>query len=124
MKTWEMIKELTENPKKKFKSLDGYEASVTEQGLLSLFNDVKVDIDESILILDKGNFKADDWTEVKQPVSLLEALQAWADGKTITCKTVGKKFIYTGDCGSLKDEDGASVIPDEILNGVWYIGEV
>lgn len=122
MKTWEMIKELTENPSKKFKrTKDGVEFKTSQK----IVDSIKVGtyVEEAI------NYRSrdcvlleDDWTEVKQSVSLLEALQAWANGETITCELNGLHATYNPKEGSnLVDFSGRGLSSKEINQGIWYI---
>jgi len=76
MKTWQMIKELTENPKKVF--MRDYDELV-----------VKVDKTTETLSWESGHERLcidDEWEEVKQPVSWQEALGAWANGAAVKCE--------------------------------------
>lgn len=79
MKTWEMIKELTENPNKRFRSLT--DSSRREERKIAK-SDGKVLIhinDGSRLVV----YLNEEWEEVKQPVSFMEAV---ASGKKIKAK--------------------------------------
>ena len=78
MKTWEMIKELTENPEKKFKrKTDGLEI----RNICGRFN-----WEPGYTFLGVN----DEWEEVKEPVDFMEAVKS---GKRITLKT----NVYVGD---------------------------
>lgn len=82
MKTWEMIKELTLNPKKAFKR--------DYDGLI-----VKVDeVDETLRWKSGYDYLCidDQWEEVKEPVTWQEAFQAGLEGKKI--KVDGQGFTY------------------------------
>ncbi|TGE35916.1 hypothetical protein E4K67_22635 [Desulfosporosinus fructosivorans] len=104
MKTWEMIKELTENPKLKFKRLcdsrifycgnSGY--LYREPGMSEV-----IGIDE-------------DWELISQEVTWQEAIQAWVDGKTVRCKK-DREIIYFGSWPDF--------IADKtnFTDGKWYI---
>jgi len=103
MKTWEMIKELTENPKKVF--MRDYDELV-----------VKVDKTTETLSWESGHEHLcidDEWVEVKQPVTWQEALEAWANGKSLRLlindriyHLVPSKFI---------------IAQEDIEKGKWYI---
>lgn len=120
MKTWQMIKELTENPNKEFisKQLTPRRAYV-KRGVLSIV------IDETgKAAVDTGLDR--DWEEVKKPATFMELLEK--------IKTNGEVFlnfeyeeIELYDCG-LSDilQDLAKTYPDStlvdiLLNGKWYI---
>lgn len=72
LKTWEMIKELTENPDKKFKTEKGVEAYI-KLGLLHIEDPVSGYVRASII--SSETFPTDEWEEVKQPVPWLEAIE-------------------------------------------------
>lgn len=113
-KTWEMIKELSENPDKKFKSKDGI--IVYNLGCGIYFdNDEGKRIEYAINIYDK-------WKEVKEPVTWQEAIQAWVEGKTIYCilqdNQDSYKYIYSGT-GFRNNK--ICISRKEIVEGNWYI---
>jgi hypothetical protein len=125
MKTWEMIKALTENPKLKFK-VEEFTASVDDTGLLDLeYNGDKANVDCNIRITDVGSIKADDWELIPQEVTWQEAIQAWVDGKTVYCKisaedspvNMGTRYIHYGD----SNETRYPLSKIEFSNGKWYI---
>jgi len=70
-----------------------------------------------------GNLNLEyDWQIVPQPVSVWEALKAWAeDGKEIRCKPSGTSCGHdectykSGDCGAISRHC--------IIAGTWYIPE-
>ena len=133
MKLWEVLKELEENPKKRFKSIK--RMSDVESVLWIGSNDYlyleRKKLDGTKLPVDKssGGFNGNiniyaDWQEVKQPVTWQEAIEAWMNGKTIgvTQKDIEKRF-YEGKDYLLRDQHGDSVSEDEIAEGTWYIEE-
>ena len=63
MKTWEMIKELTENPKKKFRLKGNNVVLEVVDGEIDL-----TDIDWVLL--------DDEWEEVKEPVDFMTAIKS------------------------------------------------
>jgi len=67
MKTWEMIKKLTESPEKEFKSTNGIIATAEEEGYLNLKGSIY-----------KGNynFLGLEWEEVKKPVDFITAVES------------------------------------------------
>ena len=86
MKFWEMIKELTENPEKKFKSQSGILVKV-EDGVLTWQGVSGWKTSKAIVGL--GLFDAE-WEEVKEPVSFIEAVKT---GKRIKpCRIIPKHF--------------------------------
>ena len=105
MKTWEMIKALTENPKKKYKRIDD-DLIVKRNPITGEF---KWRSGHAFLNVN------DEWGEVKQPVTWQEALEAWATGKSITLKMNGQTEII--------DYSGLALNKKDIQNGEWYINE-
>lgn len=115
MKTWEMIKELTENPTKEFMNKGDESAYVVVERNMIVWRGkdqsgqmMTVDIDE-------------EWEEVKKPVSFMEAV---ASGKRIRYPDLFEDEEY------LKLDDvlavlGSNYYPVEvkniILNGKFYI---
>jgi hypothetical protein len=62
--------------------------------------------------------------EIKQPVTWQEAIEAWANGKSVKCvygdkPRVGIALYNNG--GFLKDTDSCSLSKAEIVEGIWYI---
>lgn len=118
MKTWEMIKEVMENPKKRFvchphKIEVGYHDSflVWFDGLYTKFYIIRPD---------------EEWTEVKQSVTWQEALEAWSKGKTIECIHDDITFIYKpieNDNGDtyFVEKYGDPLTLKKLTKGTWYI---
>ena len=120
MKTWEMIKALTENPEKKFKGKILGQAELYEGILVWSSSMEDVVISNTLLKME--------WEEVKEPVSFIEAVESekkirveheYLDGslETLTTNYHGiDDVLYT--IGNCFDGDG---VRDIILNGKWYI---
>lgn len=125
MKTWEMIKELTENPNKKFKNKkDGYKVQMINGLLVYPFYNSEHELQSSDWFLVADNALEMEWKEVKEPVTWQEAIEAWIDGKTIYCLLNGEKFIYERSPlrKSLYDTEWkSSISAAELMNGDWYI---
>ena len=131
MKLWEVIKELTEDTTKKFVLNDGdriYTLSAERGGvsnffMLSAINEEGVNISH----LDSGQFDGnfatdeDDWQPVRQPVTWQEAIQAWADGKTIKCEHGQITFVYNPDDEFFGNHSG--VHKRLFTNGSWYVDD-
>jgi hypothetical protein len=123
MKTWEMLKELTENPTKKFKSLTSGEVWKLEGTYMRNFSCSGVSADR--LHID------DEWEEIPQEVPFLEAVKSFCEGKTVRCEWY--RFsnsheivseIYKPDCNKatiFKSNKGEAVCAKEILEGEWFI---
>ena len=115
MKTWEMIKELSENPKKKFKrKTDGLEI----RNMGGRFNWAA-----GYTFLGVN----DEWEEVKEPVSPMEAIKS---GKRIKVKhelleqeiyNISEQYSELDDIMCVLSEYFQPDIADIFLNGEWYI---
>lgn len=110
MKLWEALKELEENPKKVFKSNNGF-GEVT----LGYSNGIEF---IGVQKTKNGTFLSElrDWQEVKQPVTWQEAIEAWANGKKIRCKCEGGETFYRPS-----KESSACFTAKLITHGTWYI---
>jgi hypothetical protein len=68
-----------------------------------------------------------EWELVQQPVSFMEAVKAYSEGKTIRCEINAEKYIYKPlgeDCyNAVKDDENIAVSAKEILEGRWYVEE-
>jgi hypothetical protein len=125
MKTWEMLKELTENPKKRFKRKNWEGVYIcSKNGFICDSNGDRYGIYDVMEDLDGG------WEELPREVTWQEALEAWANGKTVKCAARGYDNIYqkydvVDDCDDpfLLDEVGNPLDAYEILEGKWYILE-
>ena len=117
MKTWEMIKELTEHPNKSFK-LKGEKNIVYSSDLQS----------EGKIELDQVDFITiyDEWEEVKNAVNFIEVVKAAKEGNRVGLNFNRFGINYTKwelrdlmiDLGEgFEDEELAEII----LNGKWYI---
>ena len=114
MKTWEMIKELTENPKKKFNN--EYGSTIRHNGSSLVWED------GSIAQLTK-QFIEGNWEEVKQPVTWQEAIQAWVDGKEVICMLNRAALEYAPSNFGMENQYQTGISYREIKEGEWYINE-
>ena len=123
MKTWEMIKELSENPKKEFKKKGGNLSKCIvkiEDGyfLVNFYNTIG-----NLISSDFGggkfnnNIEVDDeWEEVLKQVDFMTAFNAWQkENKVIYCEIDGEKHAYPSYNKTYK------IKPVEILKGDWFI---
>lgn len=127
LKTWEMIKALSENQNLKF-------ASPIPSHIV-MFNPISKRIEwlidgkyEDFILISNKECGIDnlhiEWELVRESVSWQEAFQAWADGKSVYVTLNGFIKQYIGDGEYLKIKNisrGISV--DEITKGKWYIEE-
>ncbi len=111
MKTWEMIKKLTENPEKEFtRKSDGLHIKTNEYGELVW--------DSGYQFLRLHH----DWEEVKKPVDFITAIIAFHAGKDIYCINGDYRFDFKyKPYRGLKDIFGNPISSSDILNGKWYI---
>lgn len=132
MKLWEVLKELEENRDKKYKMVSRF-GKIHEIGLdnngyyafSSIFDGKNIDDKPS------GGFSGNvhrgaDWQEVKQPVPWQEAIEAWANWKTIKCVHYGENYVFEGRSVFLATDEHvepSNVEPSKkmILDGTWYI---
>ena len=131
-KTWEVMKMLEENPKRKFESHYAGEKQTIElnENGYFYFKIFKGNGEMQPSNMPAGGFNGNvsigyEWEEVRQPVHFIEAVKAYADGKTITCEVGKNKYIYKdGFNGSpMRDQKDYGVCPNEILNGTWFVAE-
>jgi len=118
MKLSEVIAELEEKPNKKFEGKKDERPTFiayVANGCLS-FKDKK-GIAQFSVDLER------DWQEVKRPVPWQEAIEAWIEGKTVSCKhSNGSLYSYSGDDSCFEDIDfEIGVGKDELKEGKWYI---
>lgn len=119
-KTWEVVKILMENPRLRF------EAKINKKKSnmwIDTEGDLVMDVVETApdySITDNEWLNAE-WQLIETPVTWQEALQAWAEGKTIRCKCFDQDFgieeyqIRTGvhTCVTLSRKG--------LLYGQWFI---
>ncbi len=125
MKYWEIVKSLTENP-----ALSGvavidstrYELYVDDSGTLQSDTYYLYLGAKGYSLGKAGNIDFDGWEIVKQSVTWQEAIQAWANGKTIKTESSDGIRTYKRTTNSLQSVLGG-VTKDEILNGKWYVEE-
>ena len=124
MKTWEMIKNLSENPNKKFISnytKDNYYIAEVNNEILSIVDSYN---NKPIILISLKR----EWEEVKKPVSFMDILiQAKKDNaKLFTIKNPAHDvnfikqplyFILSYLSTTYTDD----LLADILLNSVWYI---
>lgn len=116
-KTWEIIKMLGENPNLRFKAVPYSEGKMTFEEVC-LVNGVLCWGGNNAYPLQVAIGKYDiDWQLVETPVTWQEALQAWAEEKTVICKfnDINEEYI----CFS-NDYD-THLTRYQILYGQWFI---
>lgn len=127
MKIWEAIKNLCENPKEKYQSLDGSKRCVlsVERGYFrfSRYNKDGVVISP---VLAAGGFSGNvhqdyEWELVREPVDFVTAVKAYVEGRNIASD---RATYYPSMHGY--DTDSISKMGmtfREIINNKWYIEE-
>lgn len=119
MKTWQMIKELTENPNKKFR-LKGEENIVYTD---NIFEDGKIELKDVDFIT-----IYDEWEEVKEPVTFMEVLQSKSPKVRVEHSRLDHKeydfvnnyYLFDKIIRILASEFSYN-LKDILLNGKWYI---
>ena len=128
MKTWEMIKELTENPDKRFKIKNGKATVGISDSRLQWLDDEDVEVE---FVFTEFILHDTEWEEVKEPVDFIEVLKRIKDSDgdirlmlindlyevEIKNKTFDKVLYHLSI--DYLDTD----IADILLNGKWYIEE-
>ncbi len=116
MKTWEVIKELTKNPNKKFTYKEAQDGSyiTVEDGLIVWRGDFQRG--QSALMGYVGE-KDYDWEEVKEPLSFIEVLEVVKDRSYAYVTLENQKHRITFE------EDSLDVILSE-LSASWESGEI
>ena len=128
MKLWEVIKELTEDPTKRFERKDQWKHWVMRTDVVGGAISggtyyFMLDCHGEDIYGDACGFHGnltnneDDWQLVRQPVTWQEAIQAWAEGK--------KKVLVSTPFGlesqEVKKSRGSIITEYEITNGTWYV---
>ena len=116
MKTWEMLKELTENPKKRFRRKDWQ--------VTYIYNDNGHICDSNNKQFSLYFAKDDDvWEEIITEVSWQEAVEALISGQNVKCIVDGFEYIYEsyGRNTVFIATNGDSIGIEEIVYGEWYI---
>lgn len=121
IKTWEMIKALTENPKLRFKTgLNSFVQVNKEDGSIIWTNkdgsNVGSLVDRFILYSNGPCYDNlhIDWELVREPVPWQEALQAWIDGKEVIREMTGTSCIFSKN-------NSFTVGRIELIEGKWFI---
>ncbi|WP_042683145.1 hypothetical protein [Anaerosalibacter massiliensis] len=118
MKTWEMIKELTENPKKKF-----IRKGQIDKSYVSVRNNAVVWLGEKQVgqSLSLSHLQNAEWEEVKEPVDFMTAVKS---GKEISVEYSGasyKELSLANMLYELQRDFSDKTIRQIILNGKFYI---
>ena len=138
MKLWEVIKELTDDPTKKFVFDDRdriYTMSIDKSCGSNYFHLTAInEKGNDISHRDSGGFDGnltteDDWRPVKQPVTWQEAIQAWVDGKKAVWEEDAERRVFDRNKSwpipkyqsHLLDQDGDAVTVGMISGGKWYV---
>lgn len=124
MKTSEMIAMLEKNPALKFRRVDWKHddryvyVDEERKSVRVMSNTPPKYMGELAIYLD-----SEEWELIPQPVPWQEALQAWAEGKSIKC-VADNAVIYLGDSYyAVNSAFGRGISKNEIGNGTWYIEE-
>ena len=128
MKLWEAIKELTEDPTKKFEAkMSAKDWTVCMSVDTNLLRYFKFEVFNGKRLIDEshvgGAFNGNvavglDWQPVRQPVTWQEAIHAWQRGKNVYCMSGECKFEHLAK-QSLPDS--ITIGWEEIQWGTWYV---
>lgn len=130
-KTWEALKLLTENPKLKFEDCNTNARILIAEEPTSIVNKVTIKNERPF---NNNLLLQNNWILVQQPVSFMEAIEAYEKGKIVNCQVENKIFKYNpykangaeifGDGGfEITDIKGNTITTIEILRGKWLIEE-
>jgi hypothetical protein len=134
-KTSEAIAMLEKNQKLRFVVSDDPLASGHK--FLTVGASKRLECTTTKFSLNNEVFLDTEWELVQQPVSFMDAVKAYSEGKTIRCEFIGyngKKYttIYDDKKENSKYnqlvDNNSDVVSDpvcceEILNGTWYVEE-
>lgn len=126
MKLWEVIKELTDDPTKRFERKDRYKhwiigTDVVDGSVSGETYYFMLDCDGEDSFGDAGCFSGniatneDDWFEVKKPVTWQEAILEFAKGNKVVVKFNNQEWTL----GALIELP--EYLNRAITNGKWYI---
>jgi hypothetical protein len=121
MKTSEMIAMLEKNPNLKFKGTNWSDGSILQLDLfghITIINPKNKICPETVL-----NYlpSKTDWEIVCEPVTWQEAIQAWAEGKTVKCVLNSFYEGYIFNDFHCKANTQTILSKDMIKGGTWYI---
>ncbi|OZV10758.1 hypothetical protein CIW83_18225 [Tissierella sp. P1] len=125
MKTWEVIKELTENPNKKFRRKELNSYVTVEGGMIVWRGEFQRGQKMEIGFIDKRD---SEWEEVKEPVNFMEVLERVSNNlhTRISLHDEARERIYavrslSGILRDLDEEFDSREIAKILLEGKWYI---
>ena len=121
MKLWEVIKELTEDPKKKFELSDrGSRERIESDGNYLWYSRIDNGMVSDVPALeDNVDVNNNNWQLVRQPVTWQEAIQVWADGNRVTVEY--EMFGGIVKHGKTPFGENISVNRNELIQGTWYV---
>jgi len=122
MKTWEMIKMLSENTKLRFDALVEYPGYIQAMQVFKYGNAIALNIKDGspkFLTMD-GNIMAADWQLVREPVPVWEAIKAlMADKKSIRGVNRFGEFVISPE----HLESTQKLAISNLKDCLWYIEE-
>ena len=140
MKTWEMVKELIENPDKKFENMGFNGRKITVLNVRS-FKNIDHSINNNLIVVRAESGKPEPfilndflktryWKEVDESVDFMDAIRALDKGKEIYVIYGGlhkEDFSPKGNRTNwgiaVKQQQGYAIDTKLILFGKWYIKE-
>lgn len=117
MKTWQMIKEIIENPKKKYRPVNGIDGYVEFKNNQLVWNG-QGQFGQVMIVTETDE---NEWEEVKEPVDFITAIKS---GKCVGVEYSGAKYEEMSLPNlfyELQQDYSDKIIRQMILNGKWYI---
>lgn len=118
-----MIKELTENPERKFRCINNKYPNDKNNIIVTVRNGNLVFLKETVGVLAMISLESV-YEEVKEPITFMDAMQLLSEGKTVYCDIEGCRYIYNQPdekLFELKAMYSGGLSLGEILEGKWYI---
>ena len=129
--TLEIIEEIMQDHKLEFEANSTF---IPNKICMGLFNRIVWKHNNQVLPMSVNVFNTK-WTKVQQPVSFMDAVKAYHEGKKIKCVLDDFELIFNFDRNTTKrygrsilgtlttTYDYSSITTREILEGAWYIEE-
>lgn len=116
MKLWEVIKELTDDPTKKFELSDrGSRERIGSDGNYLWYSRIDSGmVSDGPALEDNVDINNNNWQLVRQPATWQEAIQAWGAGKTIRLIMLGWEQVW-GPTNTVE------LNQSRIKGGKWYV---
>ena len=130
MKLWEVIKELTDDPTKRFELSDrGIRERIESDGSYLCYSMISQGMVSEPALEDNVDVNNNNWQLVRQQVTWQEAIQAWWSGKKVVWEEDADRRVFDRNRiwaiskyqNHLLDQDGDAVTVRMISGGKWYV---